>query len=57
MSEDRLYVKIEGFVRPLNIIELKSKTEEFGTVQLFWMNKIRSFAILLVKFFWIDFVF
>jgi hypothetical protein len=56
MSEERLYVKIEGFVRPLNLIELKSKTEEFGTIQLFWMNKIRSFAILLVKnFFLTDF--
>ena len=49
MSEDRLYVKIEGFVRPLNLNELKAKAEEFGTIQLFWMNKIRSFAILLVK--------
>ncbi|KAJ3270508.1 Eukaryotic translation initiation factor eIF-1 [Terramyces sp. JEL0728] len=35
-------IAVHNFTRPLNIVELKSKLEDFGTVTFFWIDKIRS---------------
>eukprot|EP00475_Leptophrys_vorax_P041749 TRINITY_DN7879_c0_g1_i2.p1 TRINITY_DN7879_c0_g1~~TRINITY_DN7879_c0_g1_i2.p1 ORF type:complete len:415 (+),score=84.68 TRINITY_DN7879_c0_g1_i2:219-1463(+) len=47
-SEFRI-AKVDGFSRPLNIAALKLKTEEFGDVEQFWMDKIRSYALIIYR--------
>lgn len=40
---------MEKFTRPLNIENLKEKVREYGNVDLFWMDKIRSFCYVVYK--------
>jgi hypothetical protein len=46
---DERIAKIDGFTRPLNIAALRQKAEEFGPMEQFWMNKIRSYALIIVS--------
>jgi hypothetical protein len=39
---------LEKFVRPMNIESLKLKLGEFGPVEKFWMNRIRSSCLVTV---------
>lgn len=42
-------LRIDGFVRPLNVVSLREKMDEFGVVEQFWMNKVRSYAVVTVN--------
>lgn len=47
-SEASQALQISGFTRPLHLPSLKGKLEEFGDVESFWIDNVRSKCVVLV---------